>query len=360
MHRSRIHLFVLLVLLLALGTAGDLLAQERQPQHIFTPAASQLASVSQTFGVTEVEIHYHRPAVNDREIWGALVPYDAMWRTGANENTLISFSTDVSVEGQPLAAGQYGLHTIPGESEWTIIFSHDTTGWGSFSYEEANDALRVTVKSEEAPFHQERLAFTFDNVSNEGATAALHWGKLRVPVNVTADLQTLTLASFRDQLKGLSRFFWQGWNQAANYCLQNEFNYEEALEWADQSIQVQETFNNLSTKAQLLEKLGRGDEVGDLMEKAMKIGNAGNLHGYGRQLLGQGKNEEAVAVFRKNVERHPDTWFVDLGLARGLSALGKYKEAAEAMKVSLGKAPDNQKALVQSLVDRLEKGEDIN
>ena len=360
MHRFRTHTLAVLALLLAFGTAADLLAQESQPRHIFTPAASQRAAVSQTFGVTEVDIHYHRPAVNEREIWGTLVPYDAVWRTGANENTLISFSTDVSIEGQPLAAGKYGLHTIAGEDEWTVIFSHDTTAWGSFSYVEANDALRVTVKPEEAPFHQERMAFTFDDLSNDGVTIALHWGKLRVPVKVTANLHDLALASFRDQLKGLSKFFWQGWNQAANYCLQNEINYEEALEWVDQSIQVKETFNNLNTKAQLLQKVGRDDEVEALMTKAMKIGGAGNLHGYARQLLGQGKKEEAVAVFRKNVERHPDTWYVELGLARGLSALGKYKEAAEAMKGALGKAPDNQKPYVQSLVDRLEKGEDIN
>jgi len=360
MHRLRTQTVALLALLLAFGAAGNLLAQERQPQHIFTPVASQRASVGQTFGVTAVAIHYHRPAVNERKIWGGLVPYDQMWRTGANENTLVSFSTDVSIEGQALAAGQYGLHTIPGESEWTVIFSHDTTAWGSFSYDEENDALRVTVQPKEASFHQERMAFTLDEVSNESMTISLHWAELIVPVKVEADLHGLALASFRDQLKGLSKFFWQGWNQAATYCLQNEINYEEALEWADRSIQAQETFNNLSTKAQLLQKVGKEDEAEDLMAGAMKIGNAGNLFGYARQLLGQGKKEEALAIFKTNVERHPDTWYVELGLARGLSALGRYKEAAEAMKVSLGKAPENRKAMVQGFLDRLEKGEDIN
>jgi tetratricopeptide (TPR) repeat protein len=360
MHRLRRQTVALLTLLLALGAVGNAFAQDRQPQHIFTPAVSQKASVSQTFGVTDVSIHYHRPAVNEREIWGKLVPFGQMWRTGANENTLISFSTEVSIEGQALAAGEYGVHTIPGESEWTLVFSRDTTAWGSYSYEENNDALRVTVKPVEASFHQERLAFTFDDVSNEGMILTLHWAQLAVPVKVEANLHELALASFRDQLKGLSKFFWQGPNQAANYCLQNEINYQEALEWAEQSIRAKETFNNLSTKAQLLQKVGKEDEVEDLMARAMKVGSAGELFGYARKLLGEGQKEESVEISRANVERNPDVWFVDLGLARGLSALGRYQEAAEAMKKSLGKAPENRKTMVQGLLESLEKGEDIN
>jgi hypothetical protein len=123
-HKASLYiaLFALLVSL-----AGVAVAQERQAQHIFTPMASQKASVSQTFGVTEVSVHYHRPAVNEREIWGGLVPYGQVWRTGANENTLIEVSTEVQVEGQALGAGTYGLHTLPGEGEWTVIFSKDTT-----------------------------------------------------------------------------------------------------------------------------------------------------------------------------------------------------------------------------------------
>ena len=353
------------VVITALALCGILVAvqapaQQRQPQHIYTPMASPHASVHQTIGVTEMSVDYHRPAVNDRDLWGSLIPYGQMWRTGANENTVVSFSTDVSVEGQALAAGSYGLHTIPGESEWEVVFSHDTSAWGSFAYDQAQDALRVQVTSGEAPFFQERLAFTFEDVDNEKATLALHWGNLRVPIQITADTHELALASFRDQLKGLSRFFWPGWNQAANYALQNDVALEEALTWADSSIQAEERFDNLSTKAQLLVKLDRADEANEIMSRALGMGNAGQLHNYARQLLGQDRKEDALEVFQRNVEQNGDAWFVELGLARGYSALGQFEKAAEQMRIAVGRAPEPQKAYVQGLVEQLEAGKDIN
>lgn len=357
---KKIDHWIVAILLVGLAVPGTVLAQERQAQHIFTPLASQRASIAQTFGVTDVEVHYHRPAVNEREVWGALVPYDQVWRTGANENTLISFSTPVSVQGESLAAGTYGLHTIPGENEWTVIFSNQTTVWGSFGYDESQDALRVKATPEKAPFFRERMTFTFDDVTNEGATLALHWAELRLPIEVTADTPALVMASFEEQLVGLAQFFWQGWNQAANYALQNDLDLEKALEWADRSIQAEERFNNLSTKAQILTKLGRGDEADEVMAGALEMGNAGQLHNYARQLLGQGKKEEALTVFERNVEQNSDAWFVELGLARGLSALGRYEEAAEQMRIAHGRAPEPQKAYVQGLVEALEAGNDIN
>lgn len=354
-----------ITVLLVLGALAPTFAQEfpapgRQSQHIFTPMVSPAASVSQTFGVTSIGVSYHRPAVNDRELWGSLIPYGQVWRTGANENTVITISTEVEVEGQTLPAGTYGLHTIPGESRWTVIFSHDSNVWGSFSYDQARDALRVEVEPGASATHTERMSFRFDDIQSDGATLLLEWGKLSVPITFTVDEHELALASFRDQLKGLSAFFWQGWNQAANYCLQNEINYEEALQWADRSIQTQENFTNLSVKAQLLAKTGDEAQSAEILKKALEMGNSGELHNYARTLLGEGKKEEALAVFQRNVEQNNNAWFVELGLARGLSALGRYPEAAEQMKIAVGKAPDNQKAYVQGLVDRLEKGEDIN
>lgn len=331
-----------------------------QAQHIFTPMVSPAASVSQTFGVTTIEVSYHRPAVNGRDVWGSLVPYGQVWRTGANENTLITVSTEVMVEGQPLAAGTYGLHTIPGEDTWTVIFSHDVTAWGSYAYDQARDALRVEVNPTESPEHQERMGFRFDGIESDAVQLILEWEKLRLPIGFKVDEHGLVLASIRDQLKGLTAFFWQGWNQAATYCLQNEINYEEALQWAERSIQVQETFRNLSTKAQLLAKTGDEAQSAEIIARALGLGNGGDLYGYARTLLGQGKKEEALAVFERNVKQNPSAWYVELGVARGLSALGRFPEAAAQMKIAVERAPENQKAYVQSLVDRLEKGEDIN
>ena len=332
---------------------------QRQTIGLTLPNASPRAETVQTVGLTEISVNYHRPAVNDREIWGAVVPYDQVWRAGANENTLISFGSDVSIEGRPLTAGTYGLHMIPGTEEWQVIFSKDTTAWGSFSYDEEMDALRVGVKPQEAEF-QERLFYTVDDLTNESATLNLRWEKIRVPLRVEVDTEAVTLASIREQLKGLSQFFWNGWNQAATYCVQNDINLEEALEWADNSIQAEERFENLSTKSQILEKTGKTAEAQEIMEQALEIGNAGQLHQYGRTLIGEDRIDEALEVFQRNAKQNPDAWFVGFGLARGYSAKGDYDQAVIHMKSSLEKAPEGQKAYVQGMIDRLENNEDIN
>ncbi|MCP3964659.1 MAG: DUF2911 domain-containing protein [bacterium] len=356
---------LMLALTMALVAAGSLAAQDRQAQHIFTPMASPRAEVAQRVGLTDIEVTYHRPAVNERDIWGQVVPSAGtpVWRTGANENTLISFSTDVTVQGQALPAGTYGVHSIPGqpaaEGEWTIVFSKDIHAWGSFAYNEENDALRVTAKPESAP-HKERLEISFDDLEDDSANLILRWAEVAVPVKVGIDLEGTVTASFKQQLTGLSSFFWQGWNQAAQYNLANDMNLEEAVAWADRSIGIQETFNNLSTKAQLLEKQDDVEQAKTIMAKAMAMGNAGQIHNYARQLLGRGMKDEALVAFKKNVDKHPETWFVELGLARGYSALGDFENAAKSMKASLEKAPDPQKQYVQGLVDQLEKGTDIN
>lgn len=153
--------------------------------------ASLKAGVSQTLGdSTKISIVYSRPGVKGRTLWGELVPYGQVWRTGANENTAISFSNDVLVEGQTLAAGTYGLHTIPGEMEWLVIFSKNSTAWGSFSYKESEDALRVTVKPQQSEDFTEWLRFSFPQLT-PGADKAvtsgqltLLWGNVQVPVVV--------------------------------------------------------------------------------------------------------------------------------------------------------------------------------
>ncbi len=353
-----------LVVALAYGPGAFAQVGERQAQHIFTPMASPGAEVAQGIGLTEIRVSYHRPAANDRDIWGTVVPSGGpIWRTGANENTKVSFSTDVTVQGKTLAAGSYGLHTIPGqpaaEAEWTIIFSNDSDAWGSFAYKEENDALRVMTKPGSAP-HKERFEISFDNLEADSVDMILRWGEVAVPVAIAIDLEKTVKASFDQQLTGLSAFFWQGWNQAAQYSLQNEINLEDAMTWVDQSIGIQESFNNLSVKAQLLAKKGEEAQASELMAKAMEMGNAGQIHNYARQLLTQGKKEEALVAFKKNVEKNPETWFVELGLARGYSALGDFDNAVKNMKLAVDKAPEAQKQYVQGLVEQLEKKVDIN
>jgi len=349
------------VALVAAALASSLVHAQGQGQipGLWLPNASPTAKVSQTLGVTAIDLVYHRPAVNERDVWGALVPYGQVWRTGANENTTIAFSTDVTVEGEPLPAGVYGLHTLPAEGEWEVIFSHDTTAWGSFSYNEENDALRVKVQPQAAE-HQERMQFAFDEVGADSAVLALSWAALRVPISIGVDLQATTLASIREQLKGLSQFSWQGWAQAANWCNQNEVNLEEAVQWADRSIGVEDRFENQSAKSQLLAKLGDEEGSKAAMDLALGKANAGQLHNYGRQLIGQDQKQEALAVFKRNAEQNPEAWFIGVGLARGYSAVGDFANAAKGMEDAIGKAPAGQEAYLGGLLTRLKNGEDIN
>jgi tetratricopeptide (TPR) repeat protein len=332
-------LFVLSFLAAAVAAA--------QSPPLTVPQPSPKATVSQTVGVTEIAITYHRPAVNKRTVWGDLVPYDQVWRAGANENTTIEFSSPVTVNGKPLAAGIYGLHMIPtAGGDWTIAFSNVSWAWGSFSYDEKEDALRVTTKAQPADF-QERLSYTFDDPTDKSVEVALRWEKLRVPFTVEVDTPAMVVASLRKELRDLPRFSWQGWNQAAAYCMRARVNLDEAMTWADRSIQMQENFNNLRTKAGLLELKGDTKAAADLRDRSMKIATEADINGYGYQLLGAGKTDEAIEIFKKNVKDHPQSWNVYDSLGEAYDRKGDKKLAVENYRraQSMVRDPDNQKRI---------------
>jgi hypothetical protein len=231
---------VLIALRLAAGAA---LAQQ-----LDLPRPSPNASVSQTVGVTEVAIRYSSPGVKGRKIWGELVPYGQVWRTGANENTTIKFSTPVKIAGHELPAGIYGLQTIPTQGDWTVIFSKDADEWGAFNYKQENDALRIQVKPETVADSLERMTFTFENTTDTTSEVVLRWEKLKVPFTVEVDTPKLAMAKINDAVR------WQTPYQAANYCIQNNTCLDEAARWLDASLALQETFANLRAKALLLAK----------------------------------------------------------------------------------------------------------
>src|SRR5215471_7598246 len=208
------------------------------------PDVSQAAEVKQRIALTDITINYHRPLVNGRKIWGSLVPYGKVWRAGANENTTIEVTDPVTVEGKPLAKGTYGLHMIPAETDWTIIFSNNATSWGSFSYDQKEDALRVTVKSHPDEMH-EALTYDFDDPKANGVTVVLRWDKIAVPFKVEVNSPQVVEASLKNQLRGRAQYEWQAWNEAAQYLADNKVNNEEALKDADKSIETEEHFENL-------------------------------------------------------------------------------------------------------------------
>ena len=323
------------------------------------PRPSQHAVVTQRIGITDITIKYHRPLVNKREIWGKVVPYGQVWRAGANENTTISFSDPVSIEGKPLAKGVYGLHMIPGQNEWTIIFSNEHTAWGSFTYKQDDDALRVTVKSRPADF-REALTYDFDDVKADSAVAVLQWEKIAVPFTVSVDVHDIVKASLHNQLQGLAQYTWEGWDDAANYLLAEKYDLDEALKYEDTSVKTEERYDNLMTKSQILKALGREQDATVAKNRAIEVATAFQLYGYGRQLQREGKQDEAFNIYRQAVKKNPSDWVALLGSARIHSAAGDYDSALKEVKLSQAGAPDNQKVFLVQMIQKLENKQDIN
>lgn len=298
-----------------------------QAPPLVLPKQSPRASIGQTIGLTSIAITYDRPAINGREIWGHLVPFDTVWRAGANENTVISFTSPVKVGGKTLEAGRYGLHMIPTKTDWTVIFSREANAWGSFSYDSAEDALRITTTPVAGDMH-ERLAYTFDDPTDSTVVATLRWEKLAVPFAIAVDSRAVVVDSLRQQLRGLARFSWQPWSQAAAWCAANHVNLEEAVAWADHSIGLNENFTNLRVKAALLDQRGDKPGAAAAAQRSLTVANEADMNTYGYLLMGQGKVDSAIAIFRKNTRDYPKSWNTYDSLAEAYATKGDKKQAA--------------------------------
>lgn len=323
------------------------------------PRDSQHAKVTQRVGITDITVNYHRPLVKGRKIWGNIVPYGQVWRAGANENTTIEFSDPVTIEGKPLARGIYGLHMIPAESAWTVIFSRNSTAWGSFTYDQAEDALRVTVKPQTAEM-KEALAYEIDGVTPNSAVVTLRWEKMAVPFKVDVNTHDIVAQSLHGQLRGLAQYTWDGWDDAASYLLAQKYNLEEALKYEDRSIGVEERYDNLMNKARILDALNKKDEATVARNKALGMANVAQLHTYGRQLQQEGKQDMAFEVFRSNIKKNPNHWLAHNEASRMAAAKGDYDGAVKEMKLAQADAPDQAKSTIEGLVKRLEAKQDIN
>lgn len=328
------------------------------------PAASPKATLSQSIGVAQVDITYSRPSVKDREVWGGLVPLhenaelhqgEIPWRCGANDNTIITFSEAVSIEGKKLAAGTYGVHMLPSKSEWTIIFSNNSTSWGSFFYKSEEDALRVKV-TPKANAHQELLTFDIVNTATNEANLVLNWDKLQVPIKVSV-AEDVTLMSIRNQLRNTPGFTWQGWNAAAQYCIQNSTNLEEGMAWAQQAVNRGNNFTTLSTQSTLLGLNGKEEKAKEIMASALTSATNAELNTYSYQLLNTNRQDEAIKMFKLNTERNPNDPNAWDSYGEGLAtrnAAGDKKEAIKAFKKSLSlNPPANVKANSMRVLETL-------
>lgn len=338
---------------------------------------NQKCSVTQWIGPVSVNIAYNSPDVTgpngeDRKgkIWGGVVPFGLAdnnfgtakkmpWRAGANENTTINFSHDVKIEGRDLAAGKYGIHMIPGNDKWTIIFSNNANAWGSYFYNEKDDALRVKVKPQDCSY-TEWLTYDFIERKPTFTIAALKWEELMVSFKIEADVSRLYLTKIRQELQNSQGFDWQNWIAAINFCMNNNINLNEALLWADYAISApfvgERNFTTLSTKASLLYKLERDEEADKIISEALNEPTASmtNVHMYARKLINEGRAEKAVEVFELNREKYPDDNFTTLvGLARGYEAIGKNKRALKNYRLAADNAPDGQKDYYLGLANNL-------
>ncbi len=355
----RVRLLALLASVLLIASFSQAQTATGETLMLNLPRASQHALVTQRIGITDITVNYHRPLANGRQIWGKVVPYGQVWRAGANENTTITFSDPVTVEGQALDKGTYGLHMIPGENQWTVIFSKNSTSWGAFTYKQDEDALRVTVKPQAAEVH-DALTYDFDDVKADSTVVTMRWEKVAVPFKVEVKVNDIVTAAIHRQLHGLNQYYWEGWDDAAGYLLANKINLDEALQDEDQSIQAEERYDNLMQKSKILDAMGRKPDADTFRAKALDKASALQLYFYARQLQGEKKQDEALVVFRSTAKKFPDYWTSHMGLARVYSAQGDFDNAVKEVKLSLTGAPDSNKANLEGYVKRLQNKEDIN
>ncbi len=371
-----------LVLLLLVAVTGTLAAQS-----LTTPpgGANQRSTVTQYMGMVSVTIDYNSPDVtspagDDRtgKIWGQLVPWgiapnpfypafgtaeNMPWRAGANENTSITFSHDVEVEGQPIEAGTYALFLAPGEEKWTVIFNSNSSAWGSFFYEPSLDVLKVEVEAEKTDYFREWLTFEFDDRQLDSTVAVMHWENLRVPFRVSVpDINALYHDTMAAELTGAVGFNFQNWVTASIWAAQHEAYHEDAVKWADAAIAANSSYQTLSNKSLVLLQIGRKDEAMAALDQVMDDPTATPvaIHGTARGLQFQGDMESANMIFRKNYEKNPGQWPVDFGMARLYSQEGNFEKALEHAMIAKERAPAGQLQNLETQIARLEKGENIN
>ena len=374
----RIRVAIVAVLLAPLAHAAGAQSLSQPPS-----GDNQKSWLRQQVGPATVEVVYsspdvHAPDGTDRrgKIWGELVPWGygteqfgvcgskCPWRGGANENTVVSFSHDVTVEGKPLAAGSYALFFLPGPEEWTAIFSRNSTSWGHFFYDESEDALRVAVKPEASPY-REWLTYEFVDRRPDGATLALAWEERAVPIRIELpNADELWYQSMARELRSSPGFDWSNWMQASQFLVEKKLHLDVAETWATNAVSLQfigqENYRSLSNLAQAQAANGKTADADATLKKAVEHPTASifDLHQTGRQLLAQGRKEKALEIFELNARRHPGQWPVHVGLARGYAAKGDAAKALKHARLALAQAPDDQnRNSLKGMVAKLEAGD---
>ncbi|MEQ9186360.1 MAG: DUF2911 domain-containing protein [Cryomorphaceae bacterium] len=324
------------------GVKAQAVTQPRTP--------SPAAEVTQTIGISNVTVNYSRPAVREREVWGALVAYgwnvqgfgagnEAPWRSGANENTTITLSHPAKVQGKMVPAGTYGLFFVINEdNSGEVILNTENKAWGSYWYDPANDVARADIQINDIP-HVERLTYDFINIDRTSADLVLEWETKQFPVKIEFDVDAIVYENAKAELHGATGFSWQGFNSAANYLLANNYQLDQALVWSSTAIAQNPSFTTMNTKVRILEAQGKTKEAAEMRKKALAVANEGELNTYAYQLINEGKNDEAIKIFRENTKNFPMSANAWDSLGEGLFLSGKKKDSVQYFKKSLSMNP---------------------
>lgn len=330
-------------------------------------------------GVTDIMIHYSSPGVKGREgkIYGtSVVPFGyevlgfgsnvaSPWRAGADECTTISFSTDVNINGKKLPAGTYAFFIEVQQDTSVLIFNKNTKEWGSYFYRKDLDVLHVTTKQEKnLPQMQERLVYDFTNQTDSTVDIQLKWERWSFPIHVSVNLKETILEDIRQQMSGAIGFDPASLEAAAQWCVANDINYEEALNWitsaTDPNLGGRNSFGAATVRAALLRKSGKEEEAKNIINAAIDNASVMELHAYGRQLLNEQKVQEAFDVFQKNYTKNKGAWPTNMGMLRVYNAMGNYKKALEHAKAALPQAPDQQnRAFIENAIKQFSAGKSL-
>ncbi len=354
--------------LILVGLCAITLSAQAQFHTLKMPQASVDVTETQQLGVTEITIDYSSPRVNGRDVWNNpnIIPQNAdpiAWRAGANMNTTISFSTDVNINGSALPAGKYGFHIVPENEKYTLVFAHANDLWGSYYLDMDRDvALKVVVQSEACAF-SEKLDYEFIYQSDSSVVIGLEWAEQRIPFTVSVDLNGTVLTSLRSELRGINTYRWQAWNDAANWCLNRNVNLEEALEWADRSIDGgfggfggDRNINNMLTKGRLELALDKPEAANTIDEMMALEYSAYEANSVFRWLIGQKLNEQSLEFITQANKKHPDTWYLKLNYGVALYLNGKQKSGISQLDKVMSEIPDPYKERVTEIRTEMENG----
>ncbi|PIB38440.1 DUF2911 domain-containing protein [Maribacter sp. 4G9] len=348
------HIALKLLIALVIFSSEILSAQHFNIHNpIILPDKSQQSMITQRIGYTDITIRYHSPGSRGRVVWGELIPYGKVWRAGANENTVFTITNDVEINGQKLPAGSYGLHLLPEENQWTFIFSKNHTSWGSYFYEEEEDALRITVPVQNNLDEREWLSYDFKKRERDTASVVLSWASKKVEFNISLNVDEIALENIRKQLRSDAYWEWFSWCQAADYCAEYKINTKEALEWIDKSIELQENFSNWDVKAKLLKQSGNPKAAEAAIQRAIEVGSDIYLERYGRRLLREEDFEGAAYVFGKAIKKNETYWRAHFNQGNAFKALKKNKDAKKSYELALKYAPIDRKDLMTKSIESL-------